>query len=103
MDNYTTGRRRALPALDHDEMLKVLFTVMKQAQDGDADARNWLLEYEKLRTRSHKTAYEKVASDRAEIEQALQGYYANAQLGAEEEVDMILNVVNQLSKKEDEQ
>jgi len=65
MDNYTTGRKKAWPALDYEGMERVIEAVMQDARNGDKDAREWLLEYERIRTRGHKTGNDKVMQDKA--------------------------------------
>jgi len=64
MDNYTTGRKKAWPALDYEGMERVIEAVMQDATNGDKDAREWLLEYERIRTRGHKTGNDKVLQDK---------------------------------------
>jgi len=64
MDNYTTGRKKAWPALDYEGMERVIEAVMQDARNGDKDAREWLLEYERIRTRGHKTGNDKVLQDK---------------------------------------
>ena len=60
MDTATAGRKKAWPALDYDGMQRVIEAVMEDARNGDKEAREWLLEYERIRTRGHKTRHDKV-------------------------------------------